>query len=252
VIIVNADDWGRSPLETDTALACYERGRITSASAMVFMEDSERAARAANDCGIDMGLHLNLIQRFSKAPGDGRLALHHERIIRFLGSHKYACLLYNPMLRNDFRYVYQAQRDEFFRLYGRLPSHVDGHHHQHLCTNMLLDGIIEPGQKVRRSFHFWSGEKGHANRSYRRAVDRWLARRYRITDYFFALRQCIAPERLLRVIEAARTGVVEIMAHPGNDDEYGFLMGEAFSQSLGTLDLGTYSLLQSSFGDHDR
>jgi chitin disaccharide deacetylase len=243
MIIVNADDWGRSLLETDAALACYERGRITSASAMVFMEDSERAARVANDCGIDMGLHVNLIQRFSREPADGRLAQRHERVIRFLGCHKYACLLYNPMLRHDFRYVYQAQLDEFVRLYGRPPSHIDGHHHQHLCTNMLLDGIIEPGQKVRRSFHFWPGEKGLANRAYRKAVDRWLARRYRMTDYFFALRQCASPARLLRVIDAAQTGVVEIMAHPGNADEYGFLMGEAFSTSLGVLELGTYSSL---------
>jgi predicted glycoside hydrolase/deacetylase ChbG (UPF0249 family) len=243
MLIVNADDWGRSPTETDAAVACYERGRITSASAMVFMEDSERAARIANDCGIDTGLHLNLVQRFSKGPADGRLASRHERLVRFLGSHKYACLLYNPMLRHDFRYVYEAQRDEFARLYGRLPSHVDGHHHQHLCTNMLLDGIIEPGQKVRRSFHFWPGEKGIANRTYRQAVDRWLSRRYRIADYFFALRQCVAPERLQRVIEAAQTGVVEIMAHPGHDDEYGFLMGEGFSRSIGLLDRGTYSSL---------
>src|SRR5437868_14435949 len=42
---LNADDWGRSGAETDAALRCYKGGRITSVSAMVFMQDSERADR---------------------------------------------------------------------------------------------------------------------------------------------------------------------------------------------------------------
>jgi predicted glycoside hydrolase/deacetylase ChbG (UPF0249 family) len=55
MIIVNADDWGRSPLETDAALACYRDERITSVSAMVFMEDSVRASELAKEAGIDPG-----------------------------------------------------------------------------------------------------------------------------------------------------------------------------------------------------
>ena len=44
MLIINADDWGRSVAETDAALKCCKGGRITSLSAMAFMEDSERAA----------------------------------------------------------------------------------------------------------------------------------------------------------------------------------------------------------------
>lgn len=58
MIIVNADDWGRSRSETDAALFCYRKGRITSVSAMVFMEDSDRAADLAKDEGIDVGVAL--------------------------------------------------------------------------------------------------------------------------------------------------------------------------------------------------
>jgi len=47
MLIVNADDWGRSLAETDAALRCLKRGRITSVSAMVFMQDFKRAARLA-------------------------------------------------------------------------------------------------------------------------------------------------------------------------------------------------------------
>ena len=64
MIIVNADDWGRSRSDTDAALACYKEERITSVSAMVFMEDSARAAELAKEMGIDVGLHINLTQPF--------------------------------------------------------------------------------------------------------------------------------------------------------------------------------------------
>lgn len=63
MLIVNADDLGRSKTATDNALSCYARQRITSASAMVFMEDSERAAEGARASGIDVGLHINFSER---------------------------------------------------------------------------------------------------------------------------------------------------------------------------------------------
>ena len=65
MLIINADDWGRSLAETDAALECYKAGRITSASAMVFMGDSERAAELAKENKLDVGLHLNFTDRFT-------------------------------------------------------------------------------------------------------------------------------------------------------------------------------------------
>ena len=68
MLIINADDWGYDAHTTTRALTCVERGSISSVSAMVFMEDSERAAAVARDRGIDAGLHLNLDTPFSKVP----------------------------------------------------------------------------------------------------------------------------------------------------------------------------------------
>ena len=243
MIIVNADDWGRSPGETNAALACYREERITSISAMVFMEDSVRASELAKETGIDVGLHINLTQRFSGAVAGRVLTDCHERIASFLTAHKYAFLIYNPALTQQFRYVYQAQIDEFIRLYDRAPSHLDGHHHQHLCANMLIDGVIPAGAKVRRSFHFWPGERGLANRTYRRLVNGCLARRYRLTDFFFALSQCLHGERMARVAELARTRTVEVMTHPVNPIERGYLMSDSYLSAVHGLKRETYSKL---------
>ena len=243
MIIINADDWGRSRADTDAALSCYEEGRITSVSAMVFMADSSRAADLARETGINVGLHLNLTERFSGKVRARSLAEYHESIVRFLTKGKYACLIYNPSLRTHFRYVYEAQLDEFVHLYGRPPSHIDGHHHQHLCTNMLLGRVIPAGERVRRNFHFWPDEKGPINRNYRLLVDMFLARRYRVTDFFFALSQCLQDDRLTRVMELARTATVEVMTHPANAIEHASLMSDDFLARLGRLEKGTYSLL---------
>jgi predicted glycoside hydrolase/deacetylase ChbG (UPF0249 family) len=240
MIIINADDWGRSRTETNAALSCYRKGRITSVSAMVFMEDSDRAADLAKETGIDVGLHLNLTQSFSGEVRVRSLKNYHDRIVRYLSFNKYAFLIYNPVLRNEFKYVYQAQFDEFVRLYGKPPTHIDGHHHQHLGTNMLLDRVIPAGEKVRRNFYFWPGEKGLLNRTYRRMGDLTLTRRYRTTDYFFALSQCIKNDRMNRVTELARTANVEIMTHPANAIEHAYLMSDDYLATLGRLEKGTY------------
>jgi len=243
MIIVNADDWGRSRAETDAAAACYRNAAITSVSAMVFMDDSSRAAELANALRMDVGLHLNLTQAFSANASNRLLNERQARIAAFLNSSKYAGLLYNPSLRASFRHVCEAQLDEFVRLYGRLPSHIDGHHHQHLCTNLLLENVFPSGTKVRRSFHFWPGEKSIPNRVFRSFIDLMLRRRYRLVDYFFALSQCLGGDRMTRVCDLARTYTVELMAHPANAAEQRYLASNEYHARIGRLEKGTYATL---------
>jgi predicted glycoside hydrolase/deacetylase ChbG (UPF0249 family) len=113
MIILNADDLGRSTAETDAALACHEAGRLSSATAMVFMVDSHRAAGLANVAGLHVGLHLNLSEAFT-APGvPARLREAHDQVVSFLTTGKFALLVYNPLLRRQFRLVVEAQLAEF-------------------------------------------------------------------------------------------------------------------------------------------
>ena len=243
MIIINADDWGGSRALTDPVLACFREGRITAVSAMVFMDDSERAADLAKEYSVDSGLHLNFSERFTARNASTQLRESQDRIARFLTRGRYGQLFYNPTLRQEFRYVYQAQFDEFCRLYGDPPSHFDGHRHMHLCSNMLVDALIPAGQRVRRSFSFWPGEKSVFNRAYRFLVDCQLARRYRLTDFFFSLLQCLRAERLGRVLELARIRKVELMTHPAVIEENAFLMSEKWINALENLRPVPYSSL---------
>jgi hypothetical protein len=228
LLIINADDWGRDGRTTRSISDCLERKAVSSVSAMVLMEDSERAAALAHERGIDTGLHLNFTTPFSASGCPPRLRAHQLQLSRYLRRHRFARVVFNPGLMRSFDYVVQAQLDEFRRLYGGNLERVDGHHHMHLCANALYGGLLPAGATARRNFSFQPGEKGAWNRFYRWLTDRILARRNRTGDFFFSLSP-LEPRRLRRIFSLASRFVVEVETHPVKPDEYRFLhSGEIF------------------------
>jgi predicted glycoside hydrolase/deacetylase ChbG (UPF0249 family) len=199
---------------------------------MVFMEDSERAAAIALERKIEAGLHLNLTTPFSMSGCPVRLADRQRQLARYLLRHRLAQVVFHPGLIRSFEYVVAAQLEEFWRLYGSAPQRLDGHHHMHLCANVVLAGLLPPGTLVRRNFSFQPGEKSPWNRVYRSVVDRILARRHRLLDFFFSLVPLELPGRLQRIFSLARQFVVEVETHPVHPDEYRFLTeGHIFRQT---------------------
>ena len=234
MLTVNADDFGRCVVATDRIIACFTANRINSASAMVFMEDSERAAALAMTSGLNVGLHINFTEPFTGSNAPRSLCRSHERLRRFLRANRYALVIYNPFLRRAFREVFAAQFEEFTRLYGRVPSRLDGHQHMHLCTNMLADGLFPAGAKVRRNLSFTVGEKSLLNRYYRTLVDRRLAKRYRVCDFLFALSQQCSIPQLRRVAVLAKSFDVELIAHPQVNLEFETLLSDEFATIVST------------------
>ena len=224
-LIINADDWGRDAETTDRTFECFQHGVLSSASGMVFMQDSARAASIATEQGLDIGLHLNLSAPFSAPEVPTRLATHQQKVREYLRAHSVARLLYHPGLANSFEYTVACQLEEFSRLYGKRPDRIDGHHHMHLSANVLLQGLLPSGTIVRRHFSYEPGEKTLRNfvfRLYSRAL---LAGRYRVTDSFFSLPP-LAPEgRLQRIFSLTQRSIVELETHPINPEEYRFLTG---------------------------
>jgi YdjC-like protein len=233
-LIVNADDWGRDVETTDRILECVQCAAVSSASGMVFMEDSERAAALARERGVDIGLHLNLTTPFSLSPCSSRLLEHQARLSRYLRSNRFAQTLYHPGLRGSFEYVVKAQFEEFRRIYGAEPARVDGHHHMHICANVLLAGLLPAGTLVRRNFSFRKGEKSLVNRVYRKMIDGMLMRHHRLVDFLFPLPPVEPVGRLQRVFRLAHHYVVELETHPINPEEYRFLTsGDILRQTTG-------------------
>ena len=163
--------------------------------------------------------------------------------MKFLTKNKFSQLFYHPGLRKQFHYVFQAQLEEFLRLYGKMPSHFDGHHHMHLCANMLFDKVIPAGEKIRRSFSFFPGQKGWVNHGYRWLVDKWIRRTYQSTDFLFALPDCLRYEGFDRVVALARKANVELETHPGELTESEWLSSDACARMRALVKTGSYALL---------
>jgi predicted glycoside hydrolase/deacetylase ChbG (UPF0249 family) len=232
-LIINADDWGRDDRTTNLISECFQRCVLSSASGMVFMEDSERAANIAREQGLDIGLHLNLSVPFSALAVPTRLATHHQKVRACLCANRVARLLYHPGLSDSFRYVVARQLEEFSRLYGKMPDRIDGHHHMHLSANVLLQKLLPSGTIVRRHFSYEPGEKLVRNSVFRMFSRTLLSGRYRVTDFFFSLPPFASAVRMQRIFTLARRFVVEIETHPINPGEYRFLTEGDFRRWTG-------------------
>ena len=243
MIIITADDYGKTRHATDSILQCFSNKRITSASAMVFMEDSERAASLALETDMEMGLHLNFTLPFSADNIPGKLHEHHNKVVSYLAKHKLAQIVYNPFLTDAFRFVFLSQQEEFARLYGRYPDFYNGHHHMHLCTNLLLSNMIPKGARVRGTFTFDSGEKNLFNRMYRYFLDIFVSRRFISTDCFFSIVPVQNQERLRNIFNRAAGNTVEIEVHPENAEEIEFLLSDQYRHLMDSVPIGCFSNL---------
>jgi chitin disaccharide deacetylase len=237
MLIVNADDYGLDKETSERILTCYTRKRIHSASAMTFMADSERAALLAKATGLSVGLHLNLDQEMTGPQMPVKLRECLRATASYLNAKKWNQLIFNPFLRTTFDYVFQAQWDEFSRLYGEEPNRLDGHHHWHLCMNILLSGKIPSKIKIRRNFTFYSGEKNFINRIYRYLLDWWLQSNFLCTDSFFSINP-IDLAKLQRLVALSKSSDIEVMVHPGIENESTFLLSPEWENLISQVNKG--------------
>jgi predicted glycoside hydrolase/deacetylase ChbG (UPF0249 family) len=232
MVIITADDYGKDARTSDNILKCGFARRVSCASAMVFMDDSVRAASMSKGAGIEFGLHVNVTAPFTSGAVSPAIRSHQARTIRYLNSLSLAQVLTNPFLAGSFRTVFEAQVDEFRRLYGAPPAFYNGHHHMHLCANILSGGLLPAGARIRGTFTFERGEKGLANQWYRRRLQRLISRTYCSTGGFYTIAPVSDARRVSSLLQRGQTEDVEIEVHPELDEETEFLLSERFGDLL--------------------
>lgn len=243
MLIITADDYGKNKNATDNILKCFLNKRISSASAMVFMEDSERAAQEALKSGLEIGLHLNFTMPFNSCNIDKELQNHQNEVISYLSKNKVAQIIYNPFLADSFKFLFLAQQEEFMRLYGRHPDFYNGHHHMHLCANMLIRNLIPKGARVRGTFTFESGEKSLFNLLYRKCLTLWISSRFHAPHGFFSIVPVQDFKRLENIINRAVRENIELEVHPENAEEIEFLLSDQYKALIDTVPIGCFGNL---------
>jgi len=246
LLIINADDWGLDAATTDAIERCFAAGAVTSASAMVFMEDSQRAASIARQRGRSVGLHINLTEALTDGGVPVGVRDRQQRLVEYFAGPPRRRWAFSPTHRAEVERAIADQLGEFRRLYASEPTHLDGHQHIHQALTVLAARTLPRGARMRPSFTFAAGEKTPLNRASRRLLNAIMAARFRTPRYFFSIRDMhpalggVAMEGKLALASGA---AVEVMTHPGWDDELAILLDPAWKELVGLRRLGGYESL---------
>ena len=184
-LIVNADDFGRTPAITDGVIATHERGIVTSASLMVRWPAAEAAARYARaHSALGVGLHVDV--------GEWRWQ-------RDAWQRHYEVVDVNsrPALVAEVT----AQLDRFRELVGENPTHLDSHHQAHR-SEPLRSVLRELADQLRVPLRHETPEVRHHDDFYGR------------TRTGRALPEAISARRLLEWIGSLGPDLVELRCHP--------------------------------------
>jgi hopanoid biosynthesis associated protein HpnK len=239
-LIVNADDFGRSPAINTAVIRAHREGILTSASLMVNEPCcAEAVALALENPGLGVGLHLVLI--------GGHSALPPEKIPNLINAQgrfsdqplavgmKY---FFRRSLRGELRAEIHEQFARF-RATGLPLDHVNGHLHLHLhpvVFDILMKDAATLGirhLRLTRDDFALSRRLASGRWLYRIShalVFRWLGARsqselvrrgIRHADKVFGLLQDsrVDEEFILKLLPELPAGATELYSHPMQDGD---------------------------------
>ena len=189
VLIVNADDFGRSPGVNQGVIRAHEHGVLTSATLMVRWPAAVEAAAYARRSSLSVGLHLDL------GEWEYREGEWHER---------YRVV---PETPDAVAAELNRQLELLERLIGRPPTHLDSHQHVHR-DEPARSAVIQAGERLGIPV-------------------RWFTPGISYSGAFFGqdsrgtpLPDAITVDALVEVIETLPTGVTELACHPAAQHDH--------------------------------
>ncbi len=206
VLIVNADDLGRTPGINEGIFQAHREGIVTSATLMVNYDASRLAARDLPlHPSLGVGLHVALTGGVPTLPPEqvpslvdteGRLPAKPEG----LGA---------PSPEEVLAEV-RAQLALFRVLTGRLPTHLDSHHHSHRRPEVLA-ALVTVAAESNLPVRLAAPEMASRLRQAGVAT----------TDHFVAdfFGPATTLESLVEILERLPSGVTELMCHPARVDD---------------------------------
>jgi predicted glycoside hydrolase/deacetylase ChbG (UPF0249 family) len=204
VLIVNADDFGRSPGVNQGVIRAHEKGVVTSATLMVRWPAAEEAAAYARRSPLSVGLHLDLGEWEYR---DGEW---HER---------YRVVSETP---DSVAAELNRQLEWLERLIGRPPTHLDSHQHVHR-NEPARSALMQAGERLGIPV-------------------RWFTPGISYSGAFFGqdsrgtpLPEAITVDALVEVIETLPAGVTELACHPAAQHDHDSAYAEERIRELETL-----------------
>lgn len=222
-LIVNADDYGRTPEVSRGIRAAHLHGIVTSTTCMMNIpataDDIALALQETPKLG--MGVHLVLTM--------GRPVLAPETVPSLVDENGYF-FKNRPLLERlpdlnieEVKQEWRAQIECFIQAAGRKPTHLDSHHHSSYYTPELFRAMLEFAREydcaIRYPFtEVWS----ELEETYKVVPE--LIREFnpRRPDTFIAdfYDEDATLEYLQEIVHTLEEGTSELMCHPGHVDQF--------------------------------
>lgn len=191
MIIVNADDFGRTESINDSIIYAFERGFINRTTMMVNMPYVEEAVKIANEKNIldKVGLHLTLDEGYPLTEDIKNIDLFCDKNGCFNGKFRMSKKYFLSL--ND-SYVRKKCEEEIFsqlhcyKSLGLSSFHIDSHHHVHTIPSILkivLPLAKETGFKSMR-IRFNMQKTGFLKSFYTNKINKYISKYFETSDYF--------------------------------------------------------------------
>jgi len=207
-LIVTADDFNLSAGVSRGIIEGHQHGIVTETSVLVNLGDLRSAVEVLGATPrLAVGLHLNLTRGRPLAPPNaiGELI---GRDGQFRGSPQ----ALSPLLEvTSVRQEFQAQLDSFVQAFGRLPSHLDTHHHVHQHP-VVLEALLDLATPLKLPVRGVDPPMRQA--MYARGV---RTPSQLLGDVGESPYWTVA--RLVAAVRDLQAGLTELMCHPGYFDE---------------------------------
>jgi len=189
LLVVNADDFGRSAAISEGIIRAHVHGIVTSTSLMVRYAGAQDAVAAAREHpGLGLGLHLDLCEW--EPAGDEWRATY---------------VVVDTSDREAVEREAARQLERFRFLVRADPTHVDSHQHVHrdepvrsVASRMAAE--LEVPLRQRGPIRYCGGFYGQGRRG-------------------SPLPGAIAPAALARIVSALEAGATELCCHPATEAE---------------------------------
>lgn len=220
-LIINSDDYGRTPDISRGIREAHLRGVVTSTTCMLNIPTTaDDIAIALNETpNLGLGVHLVLTMGKPICAPESVPSLVDENGNFF----KYTPLLERLASLNmeDVKREWRAQIGRFVQAAGRKPTHLDSHHHSSYFSPALFRGMLELAKEydcaIRYPFTGISRELEETAVQVPGLMQEFNPPR---PDVFFVdfYDESATQEQLLNILHNVGEGTSEMMCHPGYVD----------------------------------
>jgi predicted glycoside hydrolase/deacetylase ChbG (UPF0249 family) len=220
-LIINADDYGRTPEISRGIREAHLRGVVTSTTCMMNLPNTGHDISIALSETPNLGLGVHLVLTMGKP-------LSAPELIPSIVDEGGNFFKYDPFIEHlstlnidEVKCEWRAQIERFIQFAKKKPTHLDSHHHSSYFSPQLFRGMLELAKEydcaVRFPFTKITRELKETSKSISTLMQEFQPHH---PDTFFVnfYDETATKDYLLNLLEHVEEGTSEIMCHPGHVD----------------------------------